>query len=290
MTARMKAGGLSLLIIGLVVWSAAAFAGVTTGSDGGDTATVSAGTSSSSPGSPATTAPDGNVGDSAPSCTYTPVDVSASAGFALAPGGPTPGEWYLVECPDAVENAEWIATVDTTAPAVVNPGASPRAAAAQAAASIVLPSPSIRVNPAAFSVVNLPTWLSIDPAAWHTFQATATVSGVTATAVAVPETVTWTMGDGGRVQCNGPGTAYDPQLPAGAQSTSCAYTYGRSSVGEPSGDGDPNDGAFPVTATVSWKVIWTAVGAPGGGDLPSLQTSSAGAIRVEQVESVGVVP
>jgi hypothetical protein len=173
----------------------------------------------------------------------------------------------------------------------VPPGAvtaSPIGAAEQAAASMALPSPSLVVNPAAFSVVNIPTWLSINPALWHPFQATATAGGVTATAVATPETVVWTMGDGGAVQCDGPGTGYQAALPSDVQSTSCSYTYRRSSEGEPSSDGDPNDGAFLVTATVTWEVTWTAVGAPGGGTLAPLQTSSSEAVRVEQVESVGV--
>jgi hypothetical protein len=163
------------------------------------------------------------------------------------------------------------------------------AAAAKAEASIVLPPPSITLNPVAFSVANLPTWLAVDPALWHVFEATATVGGVTATAAATPETVVWTMGDGGVVDCSGPGTPFNPAFAADQQTTSCSYTYRRSSAGEPSANGDPNDGAFPVTATVTWRVAWTAVGAPGGGTLPSLQTATTTAVRVEQVESVGVV-
>jgi len=146
----------------------------------------------------------------------------------------------------------------------------------------------IQVNPVEFSVVNLPTWLAIDPDMWHVNQATATIGGVTATALATPESVTWTMGDGGVVECQGPGTRFDPDLAAGLQSTSCSYTYTRSSDGEPGSDGDPNDGAFTVTATVTWKVTWTAVGTPGGGILPALHTATTKALRVEQVESVGV--
>jgi hypothetical protein len=146
----------------------------------------------------------------------------------------------------------------------------------------------VEVNPAEFSIVNLPTWLALDPSVWHAFQATATVGGVTATAVAIPESVNWSMGDGGVVICDGPGTIYQPDLPPSQQSSSCSYTYQRSSYGEPSGDDDPNNGAFAVTATVTWKVTWTAVGSPGGGTLPSLHTASTVSVRVEQVESVGV--
>jgi hypothetical protein len=170
-------------------------------------------------------------------------------------------------------------------PAIGNPGV----AAAQAAASIVLPAPSMELNPAAFGVVNMATWLAIDPAVWHAYQASATADGVSATAVATPETVTWSMGDGGEVDCSGPGIIYNPALADDAQSTSCSYTYEQSSEGQPSDDADPNDGAFLVTATIHWKVTWTAIGAPGGGTLPPLQTTSGRSLRVEQVESVGVL-
>lgn len=158
---------------------------------------------------------------------------------------------------------------------------------AQAADAIALPDPSISVNPALFSVVNLPTWLSIDPDLWHPYQATVTAGGVTATATATPIDVTWTMGDGGETVCDGPGTAYDPRLPAQDQSSSCTYTYGRSSAGEPSVTGNPDDGAFSVTAAVHWSVVWVADGAPGGGALAPLSTSSTIDVRVEQVESIG---
>jgi len=286
---HMKIGGALIVAIGLVVWSTVAYAGGATGSDGGNSATVGVLSTSSSPGTSATAAPGGGSGgDSGPTCTYTPVELAESAGFDLAPGGPTPGAWYLVSCgPQGPEEVEWVPTGPDVPTAAVGNGVSPGAAAAKAAASIVLPSPSIQVNPVEFSVVNLPTWLAIDPAGWHPYQATATVAGVTAIAVATPVDVTWTMGDGGEVECAGPGTEYSPDLAANLQSTSCSYTYARSSAGEPSIDGDPNDGAFAVTATMTWKVTWTAVGAVGGGTLPPLHTASTVAVRVEQIESIG---
>jgi hypothetical protein len=290
---RLKIAGALVITVGIVVWSAVAYAGEATGSDGGNNATVGVLSTSSSPGASATAAPGGGrdsgggVGGSGPTCTYTPVELAASAGFDLAPGGPTPGVWFLVSCGQGPEEVEWVPTAPNVPTAAAGNEVSPGAAAAKAAASIVLPSPSIEVNPAQFSVVNLATWLAIDPAGWQPYRATATVAGVTATAVATPQDVTWTMGDGGEVVCDGPGSQYSPDLAANLQSTSCSYTYTRSSAGEPSVDGNSNDGAFAVTATVSWKVTWTAVGAPGGGTLPPLETSSTVAVRVEQVESIG---
>jgi hypothetical protein len=292
MSNRLKVGGAVVVAVALAASSAAAYTGNATGSDGGNTATVGVSSSSSSPGHSGGVAPQSSGRGIGPSCTYVPVELAASAGFDLSPGGPKPGNWFLVKCAGSagVEEVQWIPTGAST-PAVAPANASgPGDAAAQAAASIHLESPSIQVNPAEFSLVNLPTWLALDPDEWHADQASATVGGITATAVATPETVSWSMGDGGEENCVGPGAEFDPNLAASVQSTSCSYTYRRSSSGEPSSDGNPNDGAFAVTATVMWRVTWTAVGAPGGGALPPLHTRSTTAIRVEQVESVGVAP
>ncbi len=291
MSNRIRGVGVLLLLFVLAGWSAAAYAGNATGSDGGDTARVGVTSASSSPGSSRTpAAPYRDGGASGPSCIYVPVELAASAGFDLAPGGPTPGAWYFLKCggPAGIDEVDWVPTEASAATPAAVIAHTPTAAAEQAAASIRLPSPSIQINPVAFSLVNLPTWLAINPDIWRVDQATATAGGVTATAVATPESVSWNMGDGGVVQCNGPGTHFNPNLAADLQSPSCSYTYRRSSESEPSSDGDPNDGAFTVTATVTWKVTWTAVGADGGGILPSLHTATTTTVRVEQIESVGV--
>jgi hypothetical protein len=162
----------------------------------------------------------------------------------------------------------------------------PHAVALQAENSLNLPSPTIEFNPPTNAVVNLPTWLWVDAGLWHPYVVSATVGAVTATATATPTSVTWNLGDGGSLECAGPGTAYRTDLPASAQQTSCSHEYQTTSLGQPSPDGNPNDGAFRITATVAWEVAWTAQGAPGGGTLPALTTTSATNLRVEQVESV----
>jgi hypothetical protein len=169
--------------------------------------------------------------------------------------------------------------------AVTTPAVNPYILALQAENSLRLPSPTAHFDPAGFSVVNLTTWLWIDGGIWHPYAVTATVGTVSATAVATPESVTWVMGDGGEETCGGPGTPFDPAGPAN-QSTNCLYTYATSSMGQPSRDGNPNDGAYPVIATVHWSVTWSALGAEGGGPLPPLSTSTSTSIRVEQVQSI----
>jgi len=289
---RVRIGSVVLVSLGLLIWASAAWAGMAQGGDGGNTVTVGASTPPSSAGPPEPGVTGAKGSGPGVSCSYTPITLSEAAGFALTPGGPTPGQWFLVQCvgphAPAGGHAQWVPTpLPVQSPAAMA-GPSPVVAAQQAEASIVLPAPSVQVNPSAFSVVNLPTLLAIDPALWHSYQATATAGGVSATATVVPQSVTWSMGDGGAVVCVGPGTPYDAGRSAGPQSAICDYTYSRSSYGQPSDDGDPNDGAFHVTATVTWTVTWAAFGAAGGGTLPSLTTSSNVPVRVEQVESIGV--
>ncbi len=223
-----------------------------------------------------------------PVCTSVSLVLNDEGG--IAPGGPTPGGWYSVTCVDpatgnSVTQTEWIANQVPAAATVP----SAYSVALGAEQSIHLPVPTPHLDPAGPSVVNLPTWLWIDGSTWHPYVVTASVGSVSATAVATPQSVTWSMGDGGIEVCQGPGTAYDPALPSAAQSTSCAYTYARSSASQPSSDGVADDGAYPVSSTVTWDVSWTAQGAAGGGALPGLSTTSSTRLRVEQVESVDSV-
>ncbi|MHB8328477.1 MAG: hypothetical protein ACYDD6_02415 [Acidimicrobiales bacterium] len=223
-------------------------------------------------------------------CTYTLLTTEGIPGLGV--GGSSPGQWYIVSCPvgnPGFEGSGLIWVPDTTGYSAPGTTIDPMAMAEQAASSIALPVPTIELNPASFSIVNLATWLAIDPSIWHSYSATASAGALSATAVVAPESVTWTMGDGTSLICDGPGIAYRTDLPASAQQTYCSYTYRRSSIGQPSADGNPNDGAFPVMATVTWAVSWSATGVSGGGSLPPLQTSSTTRVRVEQVQSVDTV-
>jgi hypothetical protein len=292
---KVWAGAAVLALVGtqgvFVAWAAANSGSA---SDGGDIVNVGAGSATSNPGRAVHrgTQRDSGSGSAAAPCTYVPLPAKEAATFGA--GGPTPGAWYFVKCPGktlTIYNGA-LSWFPTGPPAVAGtPALAPSALAQQAVDSMTLPSPVVNLNPSAFSVVNLSSWLWIDPQAWHSFRATATAGSVSATAVAVPSTVSWTMGDGHSVVCGGPGTPYQPTMPETAQTTDCSYTYLRSSAGQPSvnGDGDSNNGAFRVTATITWTVSWLATGVAGGGSLPPLHTSSTVPVRVEQVESVGTV-
>ncbi len=269
-----------------------AHAGTSGGDSAGGTVTVGATDGGSSPGAPAGSGGggegSGGQGGSPWVCTY--LKLVLNDGGGIAPGGPTPGSWYSVRCTDQSSGAsttqtEWIPDQSTaTAPAV-----DPRSLALQAERSLQLPPPSGHFNPSNASTVNLPTWLWIDSGIWHPVSVTASAGTVSATAVANPVSVEWSMGDGAVVACRGPGTAFDSARPSSSQTTNCDYTYASSSAGQPSTDGNPNDGAFDVRATVTWTVSWSAQGAAGGGVLPTLYTSSDSLVRVEQVESINTI-
>lgn len=288
--------GIAVFLVALgisVTAPSRAFADAGSG-EGGGTITVSASSGASSDGSPGGSANSGGTvgasanGDGAPICTYTDLTLDNEGG--AAPGGPTPGAWYTITCASGsgatlvnVTNTVWI--VSTPAGPVV-PSISPAALALQVERSLRLPSPTPFFNPGPSAVVNLATWLWIDSGIWHAYSVTASAGPVSATAIAVPVAVVWTMGDGGSTTCMGPGAPYRTDVPGSGQSTSCSYVYRQTSMGQPAPDGNPNDGSFLATVAVQWQVSWSAEGAPGGGVLPSLTTTSTIDIRVEQIQSV----
>ena len=169
---------------------------------------------------------------------------------------------------------------------VVLPGANTPAAAPavtgadlarQAYGSFKLSAPVPRMAPTADRlVVQLATWLWVD--GWKPLTATAAVPGLTATVTAVPTSVTWTMGDGGRVTCAGPGTPYDPNTPYEQQSTTCSYTYHSSSAGQP---GDEYVGSVAI----SYGASWTATDGTGG-NLGALAATATFAARVGEIQGI----
>lgn len=173
-----------------------------------------------------------------------------------------------------------VVPVATRQPAARTPRVDVDALALAARESLRLPAPRIATNPRAEweLVVNLPTWLWVE-GVWAQHTASATAGPVAAVVTARPQAVVWDLGNGERVTCHGPGTPYDPARPADAQHTDCSYTYARGSAGQP---GD----VFTVSATVVWSASWTATGAPGGGDLPALTTTSSVPVRVAEVQAL----
>jgi len=197
----------------------------------------------------------------------------------LGTGGPTPGQWvFPVNCggPSITNPAAPFWVTKAQAAAQVNPAV----LAQQALSKLQLAAPSIEMAPPATSeqLVNVSTWLWIDPAAWQGLSATAAAGPVSATATATPVEIVWNMGDGNQVTCAGPGTPYDPSNPNAT--TNCSYTWTQSSADQPGN-------AYQVTATVYWQVTWTAAGTFGGGNLGQVPGPVARvSVRVAESQAV----
>lgn len=223
-----------------------------------------------------------NSGGGHPTCTYERLDADGQAtadtmaNNAWGPvKGEEPGAWYRKVCTNG--NGQSSATVVWVPDRTVTPAD----LAEQASDRAPIPLPDVHLNPpeSVDQVVNLDTWMWVDPSAWQPVAATASAGGVTVTAVATPESVRWAMGNGDVVTCTGPGTPYDPSRPSSEQHTDCSYVYRRSSASSP-------DGAFTATATATWHVTWTAAGAAGGGDLGTVSRTTTFTVRVSEIQAV----
>jgi hypothetical protein len=214
------------------------------------------------------------------SCTYQKANVPGDPSSELVnpPPPPTPGQpgsWYLYDCS---------ATGGLFATGVIwvpdgQPAVPPAVLAQEAYRWLPVQPPAIRTSPAADQVVNVPTWLWVDPASWGTRTATASVPNQSATVTATPVKVTWTMGDGRRVVCAGPGTPYRGGDPA-APSPDCGHVYRRSSAGQAGL-------AYPVTATTSWRISWVASGVvAASGTLAPLERTATTSLRVAEAQTV----
>ena len=140
-----------------------------------------------------------------------------------------------------------------------------------------LPAPVIETNPpqGAPQLVNLPTWLWIEPAAWQDQVAgPAVIAGVEQiTVTATPTSVTWTLPDGApsTVVCNGPGTPYTP----GATATDCFSQFHSAAD------------ATSVTAAITWTISYLAVGLINeAGSLPGQTTTDTVTVHVDQDQTV----
>lgn len=249
----------------------------------GSTVTVGASTSGTTAGESS----GGAVTASAPVCTWTAFspeqqqiyNTNANSGELvqltdqsnLPPAGvapPPPGVWGMVSCPPLPPYLTWVPTGNAP-PAKPSPGQLARSALAR----LHLGAPQMGTAPPSDKlVVNLATYLWIDPSMWRSLSATASVGGVSATVVAAPSRVVWTMGGGNTVTCAGPGTPYDPN--ASPSPSSCTYTY-------------TSPGQYAVTAQVYWHVTWTSAGVAGGGslgDVPGEQSTTS--VEVEVIRAV----
>ena len=278
---------------------------------------ASPGVLAADPSSPA--GPSGSTGSTGISCAPLATQCTVSAGSSGSPGGSGSGggtttvtctwqgplttitvadnllpgpvlygtptsatpEDYVVTCTPVLDDevGEWLAEVWPQPPADPTPGQ----VGQTAEADLNLPAPTVSTAPSGGkAIVNLESWLWIDPADWTPITKSATADGITATATATPVSVVWDMGDGNQVTCNGPGVAYNTNIPDQDESTNCGYTYQETSASGP-------DQKFTITTAIEYDVRWTSVGVVGSGDLGIiLGASTPTAVTVDEIGTVTV--
>lgn len=214
-----------------------------------------------------------------PRCTYGRLDGNAAAiadtlareGAWPVPRGDGPGTWRIRVCKDNASQ-RWSSGLYWSPTRV-----DAERAAESAMQRTPIPPPVVAMSPAAdrLQVVNLPTWFWVDPGQWRPVTARASVGALAVTATADPELVEWDMGNGDTLTCAGPGAPYDPTGPG---SSDCQYAFPRSS-------GRASDGRFTVSATVVWRVSWSA-GDGSGGDLGTVRRTTSFPVAVAEIQAL----
>lgn len=161
-------------------------------------------------------------------------------------------------------------------------GPDPAQLAQEAIATLGLQAITIGIVPEAgagsVGLVGMPVWMwVVDPTATTFGPATGTAAagGISVTATARVDHVTWSLGDGTTVTC-GRGTPYTDAAGA-SRSPDCGHVYSRTSVGQPGN-------AYPVTATSHWTITWA-----GGGQTGQEQMDLTSQVDVQIGEAQAVV-
>ncbi|NUR27711.1 MAG: hypothetical protein HOV83_18015 [Catenulispora sp.] len=118
-------------------------------------------------------------------------------------------------------------------------------------------------------------WTAVRADTWGPAEATASVPGLSVTAVANATKIVWTMGDRGSVTCKNPGTPYKSSYGDKA-SPNCGYVYKTSSRNQ-------SGGRYAIVATTYWHVTWS-----GGGDsgYVDIQRTSNTTLRIDELQAV----
>lgn len=219
-------------------------------------------------------------------CSYTPWHANGmqNGGLEWVDPGSNPdtaakgkGAYYLVKCSDGFRDVRW---VPDRSPGT--PHATPEQLARQAWALIPVHEPKVLTAPPRGStgLVGLDEWVYLAKGEWNPKHKRVETAGVWAEATARPQKMTVDPGGGLKpVTCDGPGTPYDPKLPASRQKPSCAVKYLRPSLGQGQGD------AYRVTVTVTWSGTWRGSGGTGG-TLPPITRSTSFPLRVAEAQAL----
>jgi hypothetical protein len=150
----------------------------------------------------------------------------------------------------------------------------------EARARIRPTSPSVGMSPAGTdgvpTIVQMPTWMWVNPGYWAAWPEESSRGGVTVRVVGTPVQARWVMGDGSVKTC-GAGVPWAPGArPDGGE---CTYTYRRDSSGEATG-------RFTVSVTVTWRYEWWLNGAPQGVFGTSVSPAAVFPVAVDEIQVI----
>jgi hypothetical protein len=209
------------------------------------------GNSGGTPGGPGT-----NGGSATSSCSLVPLSKAQVTFLGLPWPAPKGHLWEVVTCPGPQPfQVVTLVSIATGAPAVT-----PQQLAQIAIAELIIPvlQPQTAPPRGRDGLVGLPEWFWFPKAAWVPVSRTVTAGPVWARATAVPVSIVFHPGGGQPgISCRGPGTAFDPARPLGAQHTDCSYLYKLPSAGQPGN-------VYAAAVTVLWNVFWVGSGSTGG--------------------------
>ncbi len=167
-------------------------------------------------------------------------------------------------------------------PPAAGAGPSPREVAQLAIDQMALSAINIGIVPEPgegnVGIVGMPVWLWAADPDDHTvgpITASASAGGITVTATAELNTITWEMGDGTTVTCNSAGTPYEPSY-GNTTSPDCGHVYETSSSTK-------SGGKYTVTATSDWVITWEGAGQTGTIRLNGLTRTAEIAVGEAQV-------
>ncbi len=187
------------------------------------------------------------------------------------------GAVYLAVCPGTPGTGGGYVWRPDPPPGFGGAAATPAQLANEAVRRMRLEGPGIGIvpEPGKVGLVGLPVWMWTEVTArtWGPNTVTASIPGLSVTATANAEQVSWSMGDGRTVVCRTPGTVYQDRF-GDRSSPDCGHTYRRSSAREPGA-------AYTVTATTTWRVRWTGGGQRG--EL-TLDRSSTTRLRIGELQ------
>ena len=161
-------------------------------------------------------------------------------------------------------------------------GPTPREVAQLAIADMQLRAIDIGITPEpgedSIGIVGMPVWMWAANPDSHTvgpITESASAGGITVTATAKLQKITWDMGDGSMVTCTTPGTPYKAAY-GNTKSPDCGHVYEKSSSTK-------SGGKYTVTATSDWVITWEGAGQTGTIRLNGLTRSVAIAVGEAQV-------